>query len=276
MVREYCTIDGKQFCKVGDKPLRPPIARPGGKSQIADKIINKIPEHKIYVEPFVGGGAVFLKKPLAKKNVINDKDRDVATVFKSFKDGNGFSKCNMEGSKQKYDRLKNKSNKSPCDIAYLSKWSFGSDWNGHKYVLDGDINKKLKQYGKRYRPKDKTFGIKYQNAHKDDYKKKLKNTIIINKDFKKVMEKYDSKDTLHYLDPPYYGSENVYKERGVTPKEVCEVVKKMKGKVILSYNDVPKVRKECKGLKFRKVNTKYTLGANSNNKKANEVLITNY
>lgn len=32
----------------------------------------------------------------------------------------------------------------------------------------------------------------------------------------------------------------------------------------------------CKGLKMQKVNTRYILSANSNNKKGREVLITNY
>ena len=263
MVRESCTIDGKQFCKVGDKQLRPPIARAGGKSQIADKIIDKIPEHKIYVEPFLGGGAVFLKKPLAQKNVINDKDKDVATVFKSFKKGDGFNRCDMTPSKERFDRIKNKKNKTVCDVAYLNKLSFGSGMNSF-------AEKKFKGMG------NKEVGIKYQKAHQEDYRNKLKNTSVTNQDFKKTMEKYDSKATLHYLDPPYYGSDGVYKEKGVTPKEVCEVVKKMKGKVILSYNDVPEVRRACKGLKFRKIDTRYVLAANSNNKKAKEVLITNY
>jgi len=275
-----CTIDGKQFCKVGDKPLRPPIARAGGKSQIADKIINKIPPHKIYVEPFLGGGAVFLKKPLAKKNVINDKDRDVSTVFKAFKNDNGFNRCDMSGaSKEKFDRIKNKSNKSACDVAYLQRFSFGGQMN--TFALGNNAQEKLKKptYKKRFKLNKKDFGIKYQQAHQEDYKNKLKNTTIKNQDFKKIMEKHDSKDTFHYLDPPYYGSENVYKEKGVTPKEVCEVVKKMKGKVILSYNDVPEVRKVCKGLKFKKVDTKYSISrgdSDSRNKKAKELLITNY
>jgi len=273
MARESCIIDGKQFCKIGDKPLRPPIARAGGKSQIADKIINKIPKHQTYTEPFVGGGAVFLKKPLAKKNVINDKDKDVATVFKSFKQGSGFNRCDMTPSKEKFDRIKNKSNKTACDIAYLNKLSFGSGMNS--FALGKIPGYKNEGFKRRF-PKRKDLGIKYQKAHQKDYKNKLKNTSIVNQDFKKVMEKNDSKNTLHYLDPPYYGSDGVYKERGVTPKEVCEVVKKMKGKVILSYNDHPKVRKACKGLKFKKVDTKYTLSSNSNNKKAKEVLISNY
>ena len=35
---------------------------PGGKSRVSQKLVDCIPEHKVYVEPFIGGGAVFFKK----------------------------------------------------------------------------------------------------------------------------------------------------------------------------------------------------------------------
>jgi len=84
-----CKLDGLSYCGK-DKSLRPPIARAGGKSQLADKIISKMKPHEVYNEPFLGGGAVFLKKPLAKKNYLNDKDTDVIAVFKAFKNKAGF------------------------------------------------------------------------------------------------------------------------------------------------------------------------------------------
>lgn len=270
-----CSLNGKTFCS-NDKPLRPMIARAGGKSQIANTIIEKAPDHEVYVEPFVGGGAVFLRKPKAKKSVINDKDSDVMKVYKSFKNGDGFNKCDMRGSKIKYDRIKKKKDKSACDVAYLQKWSYAGKMDGN-YVLGDNPKEKLKQYGKRYRPKEKDFGIKYQKSHKEDYKDKLKNTSVLNQSFEKVMQKNDSSKTFHYLDPPYDGTQGVYKEgKTLQPEEVCGVAKKMKGKVMISYNDSPRVRKACKGMKISKINTKYSRGANSNSKVAKEVLITNY
>lgn len=261
--KKECKLDGKKFCKKGDKPLKPIIARAGGKTQLAPKIMARAPPHKVYVEPFVGGGAVYLKKPLADKNIINDKDKDVIAVFKTFKGGVGFSRCNMTPSKSKFDRIKAKKNKGPCDIAYLNKLSFGAGGTS----FGGK---------KKYHKKSKDVGVKYQNAHKEDYKEKLKNTTVLNQDFSSVMKKYDSAQTFHYLDPPYVGSDKVYKERGVTPEQVCTVARKMRGKVMISYNDHPAVRRACKGLRFSKVETRYTLSANTNNKKAKEVLITNY
>mgnify|MGYP000541494504 FL=1 len=39
--------------------MNPLIKWPGGKSREIDKIKPLIPEHKRYVEPFFGGGALF-------------------------------------------------------------------------------------------------------------------------------------------------------------------------------------------------------------------------
>lgn len=272
-----CKLDGLSFCKHSDKPLKPIIARAGGKSQLAEKIISKMKPHRIYDEPFLGGGSVFLKKPLAQKNYINDKDKDVIVVFKAFKDKVGFQKCDMTPSKRRFDKIKHKSRKSPCDVAYLNKLSFGS--NGTTFALGSNMHKKLKDksYKKRWGHiiGNKKVGISYQKAHKDDYKEKLKNATITSQDFRKVMKKADSSRTTHFLDPPYYGQDSMYKEKGVTPKEVCDTAKHMKGQVIITYNDHKEVRKACKGLKMHKISSRYTLGADSNNKKSKELLITN-
>jgi DNA adenine methylase len=271
--KKECKINGKEFCKETDKPLKPMIARAGGKTQLVPKIMKKAPEHNTYVEPFVGGGAVFLRKPLAQRSIINDKDGDVIKVFKSFKNGQGFNKCNMMPSKKRFNQLVNKGNKSACDVAYLNKLSFGSGMKHYALSKAG----KRDTYSKRYK-RSNNIGIKYQQAHSDDYKEKLKNTIIKNDDFAKVMKAHDGKLTFHYLDPPYVGSEKVYKEnKNISPERVCQVAKSMKGKVMISYNDHPSVRKACKGMHFSKITTQYSLNSLSDNRHKNkEVMITNY
>jgi len=57
-------------------------------------------------------------------------------------------------------------------------------------------------------------------------------------DWKKYL-KYDSKDTLFYLDPPYENnktSDKYYKFNNVPLKEVLKNVKHLKGSVFLSYS----------------------------------------
>lgn len=48
------------------------MAFPGGKGKSFQHIINHMPPHKLYVEPFVGSGAVVANKKPAHKTIIND------------------------------------------------------------------------------------------------------------------------------------------------------------------------------------------------------------
>ena len=47
---------------------------PGAKNRLADWIVSFIPEHKVYLEPYFGSGAVFFNKPKSKIETINDLD----------------------------------------------------------------------------------------------------------------------------------------------------------------------------------------------------------
>lgn len=64
-------------------------------------------------------------------------------------------------------------------------------------------------------------------------------------DYKDIFEMYDSPNTLFYLDPPYYGREDLYelkKDDTDFHIELCEKIKKLKGKVIISYETHPFIK----------------------------------
>ena len=50
-----CSLKKNQRLKVCQGRPRPFFSYFGGKSRVADKIIQKFPEHDTFVEPFVGG-----------------------------------------------------------------------------------------------------------------------------------------------------------------------------------------------------------------------------
>ena len=58
-----------------------PIKWLGGKSLLADKIVDAIPKHETYIEPFFGAGHVFFKKPKSKFEVINDIHSELTNFF---------------------------------------------------------------------------------------------------------------------------------------------------------------------------------------------------
>ena len=67
------------------RPVAPVAAYLGGKRNLAQLLIERIGAvpHQAYVEPFVGMGGVFLRRPFrAKAEVINDLSTDVATLFR--------------------------------------------------------------------------------------------------------------------------------------------------------------------------------------------------
>lgn len=62
------------------------IKYPGSKWSMADWIIQHFPEHRSYLEPFFGSGAVFFKKERSKIETINDLDGDVVNLFQWIRD----------------------------------------------------------------------------------------------------------------------------------------------------------------------------------------------
>jgi DNA adenine methylase len=56
---------------------RSPLIWFGGKGKVAHEIINRMPEHKVYVEPFGGAAHVLSQKPPASNEVYNDIDGEL-------------------------------------------------------------------------------------------------------------------------------------------------------------------------------------------------------
>lgn len=64
----------------------PPFAYFGGKTRLAERIIQLLPPHAHYVEPFAGSLAVLLAKPRAEMETVNDLDGDLMTFWRVLRD----------------------------------------------------------------------------------------------------------------------------------------------------------------------------------------------
>jgi len=80
------------------------------------------------------------------------------------------------------------------------------------------------------------------------------------------------------MDPPYYGTEGYDVDFGIEQYEqMADTARTMKGKCIISLNDVPQMRKIFKGLKAKKAKIEYTVGgATSRRKQATELILRNW
>jgi DNA adenine methylase len=91
------------------------------------------------------------------------------------------------------------------------------------------------------------------------------------------MARHDRPGTLFYLDPPYDGGKTNY-GAGLFDRAEYErmaaVLMSLKGRFILSINDVPQIRPTFEGFTLKPVRLSYTISGNTNSKAARELIIT--
>ena len=91
------------------------------------------------------------------------------------------------------------------------------------------------------------------------------------------MSRYDREHTLFFVDPPYWGTEGY----GVAfPLEeydqIAGMLRTMKGKAIITVNDIPEMRKAFAGLRISRVRIAYTVGGAKRAKPTAELIIRNW
>ena len=240
-------------------PLRPPICRIGSKIPIRDKVIKLIPDHKIYVEAFAGSGAIFWNKIPSEKEILNDLDSKLMNNYKTLKtiQSRNFEK-DIDSVKEAQDFVNkshtSKEDKLTKDILIACN-TFGNKGVGKIYIPSNPY-RKLKNI--------------------DKYQERLKDTTLLNKDYKYVIKKYDSKDTFFFLDPPYENSEDLYDDGAFNFEELNNILKSIKGKFMLTINSSPYIKKVFSSFKQIPIRVKgqgnYGIGL----KDRDELLIINY
>jgi DNA adenine methylase len=252
----------------------PSFSRIGSKKKLLNKILEYFPTDNwnTFVEPFAGSAQVYkgINKEPNKKYILNDKNKDIYNIWKNMKsvDSKKMDNFDWKGSKKQFDFLKDKFQPKTKEEQlykdlYLSRYSYAN--------MRTNYADKKKKYG--------GINFKYLNCS-NEIQDIMKNTTILNQDYKSVIKKYDSPTTLFYIDPPYFNKEHLYEKQSVIPKELKDILSKIKGKFILSYNDVPEVNTEFSDFNIYKVPVRYqwrtVKDGKQNEKIVNELIITNY
>lgn len=108
--------------------------------------------------------------------------------------------------------------------------------------------------------------------------RRLSDVTIECLDFGEFIQRYDHKDILFYLDPPYWNCESDYSKDLFCKADferLATILKNIKGKFILSINDTPEIREIFAGFHMQEVTVQYSIGKN-NSTKAGELIICNY
>lgn len=239
---------------------RPPLAGwLGGKSRLAKHIIQRIPEHACYVEPFCGAAWVLFRKPESKVEVLNDINRDVANLYRCLQWHREELIRYLQWvlvSREDFERLKMTIPESLTDIQRAARFY---------YLQQNAFAGRITRLSFGYSAKTpSSFNILRMEEHLSAAHIRLSRVYIECLPFLEVIKRYDSPDTFFYVDPPYWGCENDYGS-GVFSREnlseLADVLGSIQGKFLMSYNDVPEVRKLFSRFSIEEVTTRYSCNA---------------
>ncbi len=178
--------------------LKPLVKWSGGKSEEIKHILKYIPEFDTYIEPFIGGGALyFYLNP--KKAVINDIHPELISFYREIGKGN---------RKKIYKFMEKNPNEEDVYYEIRDEMEIKTDLNIAKrfYYLRKTCFRGMMRYNKSGKfniPFGRYKTINYDDLKNEEYEKLLKRTIIKNKSFEYIFEKYNSENNFIFLDPPY-------------------------------------------------------------------------
>ena len=262
--------------------MRAVFRYPGSKWSIAEWIISHFPEgyeKMVYLEPFLGSGAVFFNKRPGAVETINDLDDDVVNLFQILRERPEDLKRALwltPYSREEYDRAF-----EPCEDsleqarrfmvrttqAIGAKLGHGKcGWRNHKQMKIGGtackwagITETIDEAAARLRGG-------------------TKNLVQIEKmDALRLIERYNTPDALIYIDPPYVrstrksGALYVHEMTDEGQKRLLGLIASSKAKIIISGYDSEMYNEMLKGWR-----TDSTMSQTTSTKMAREKIWMNY
>lgn len=244
----------------------------GSKSKIAENIIKLFPYHERYIEVFGGSGAVLFAKDKSNIEIYNDGNANLVAMFYAIKYYPEEFKRALEAMMLSRDiwnyakeeckkelNIKNRRERIERGVLfyYLICLSFGS--------------------------KGGTFGGKMADIKNKDFlsiAKRLEKVMVENLDYVDLIKKYDDKDALFYIDPPYLNTEKYHSQKKRFNQEefvkLFDLLKTIKGKFILSHNDNEVIRAMSEKFYTYEIEHAYCINSNNNKQECKELCIMNF
>lgn len=259
--------------------LRTPISYYGGKQKLASKIINFIPEHKMYVEPFVGGAAVFFQKPPSHAEVINDTNSELINFYKvcknRFHEVASLVRVTLH-SRSLHDDAWVVYNKPQLFDEVRRAWAvWVLSTQSFCAKLDGSFG---------YDKTDNTTTKKINNK-RDEFTEelalRLQNVNIECADALYIIQSRDTPETFFYCDPPYFNSDMGHYD-GYSAQDfenLLIALQGIKGKFLLSSYPSPLLQAYSKANKWPMWSIEQNVSVNTRSgylKRKVEVLTANY
>lgn len=241
----------------------------GGKRLLRDQIIERFPaDIERYIEVFGGAGWVLFRRDKhAALEVYNDVDGSLVNLFRCVKYHAGEVQRELQwylNSRELFgDMRASEGIEGFTDIQRAARFfvilksSYGADkcsFGGKKRSLSNAVERLA------------------------DVQKRLDGVVIERRDFEALIKVYDRPDALFYCDPPYFATEKYYDAyfKSDDHERLKIILKGIKGRFLLSYNDDPFVRELYKWAHVQEVSRLHSLKTRYGAESYKELLISNY
>lgn len=262
-----------------ENKLKTPITYYGGKQKLAGTIIEKIPEHNLYCEPFVGGAAVFFAKPPSNVEVINDTNSELINFYQvcqnRFNELQSLVKVTLHSRRAHHDASIVYNNphlfnevKRAWAVWVTSSQSFVSQ-------LDNSFG-----YDKTKSTTTKKIANK-RNSFTENIAHRLQNAQIECADALYIIQSRDTPNSFFYCDPPYFNS-NCGHYDGYAQADfeaLLKLLSSIQGKFLLSSYPSPLLQSYAKKQKWKMWSQEMGVSVNAKSgymKRKVEVLTANY
>ena len=215
--------------------VKSPISKMGGKACLTRFLLEHIPGHTTYVEPFMGGAKLLFGKEPSPIEVLNDLDNKIVNLFRVIQN---------DEKRQKLIKLLNE---TPYSRSVFQSWKHGETQDdiekaGRYFFLckasfSGDVERGgfgMPSKGTGRNPA-RTFRTAIDSL--DIIADRLKNAVIECLDYADCIQRYDSPKTLFYIDCPYYGHEHYYGDSFTEQDHyrLSDILHGVKGKIMVSH-----------------------------------------
>ena len=201
-IQKYKSKTKKQLEELLDndvKKLRPLIKWSGSKQDEIKHFEKYIPNgYDNYIEPFVGGGALFFYLN-PKKAIINDIHKDLIDFYKSIKNGyssdiHNFMKETPNDEGVYYNIRDNMTITDYIENAKKFYYERKTCFRGMmRYNKSGKFNIPFGKYK----------SINYEDLLNKDYEDLFNRTEIFHGEYENIFMEYNDENNFMFLDPPY-------------------------------------------------------------------------
>lgn len=231
----------------------------GGKSRLARLIVDRIPPHRAYVEPFAGAAWVFFGKERSRIEVLNDRDGELINFWRVVQHHHAefLRSCKMlPVSRQWFEWEKNRDPAGMTDIQraaryyYLQRLAFGGAMKSPVYGTSSirappfnpaDLEKQLPRVVER-----------------------LRRVSIECLDACECLRRYDNAETFFFIDPPYRGAlKYTHNYNDDDFVRLANTLKSATGQFILTLNDDDFVRRTFADFHIERISCPYFISNTS-------------